>query len=1336
MKSSMIKNIILLGFFILTACGKSFKANETSANSSVSGSSVQQPNPLPTPSPGLPPVNNSVTWTTNPPVVANFIYASDKLLQFSLKPSTASVQCFYSVSGSSAKIAKACANNQLLADIEGTVTYFVEGDNASAKFSNSVVVKLDKTIPVVTVSAAQISADGQTFTYTVSANEPVSYYYYKRDGGAASANQLTGTFNVVISDYLPHSLVFSAADYAGNIGNSASVNLQRVQPSLPPESAQNPRLAGVLLNRSGNDASGQSGNGSTISWDGRLMIRTGASWLASVFHPQQVTVAGGLTHDVDLTNAYSEPVPLIHHEFFPGTTDGYGAYDTAMYVKMLYRILLLREPAASEVKFWQNLLDTHQQTPAQVLQGFETSNEYRGILAANPAHAFHPKIIPFTKFTELNALALAPYYTDRAFLLDCYQNILSVGQPDDPGFAYWLTELREGRQNRSSIPAAFASTFGGDPAQLPNKFKNYARLASSENPYPSDNRGEYSPNGSFKTYDVLLYTQVYKLFQYPGGVAPLFGRNPDLEMLPQDTIGVMRARFIISNPDTDAADLVGYYFMNDFTPLHEAGGAYVHGIEPTLTADGLLMVYNANVPDGVLKYTHTEDPLNPDAWSMSHNLTTLYTEKDNLIHGIKIGERYPLAKQPIKTPAGVDYLPQDGIKGAYPWISWEGTEVYFTSLVASNVNPAVNARRAGASVVGQWTGNAVRLLDGFLNTGLYAYDKIVLFAVGIGSTSSFWNPYKNISNPKLPFLYERPSVMINGFNDNTYNDISFKEFVDGRYIIAWPMGEMLNKIPYNSDPYVGLVDFRKTPDLSGHFNSGTLGVGAWFQSEFGLGNQNDRYAGYKGQAIRFKSEGMVSVANQTDFQKLASFTVEMFVLLEQPGSFKLAQFGGAANVFSLEYVGGKIYANLATSSNYVLDSGAAVILPSTWTHVAATYDHIGGTFKLYINGKMVSQALTTSEALPIPFGSVFRVGPAGPVTNGLEVMRLDEVRLSMVSRSATEIADAAHLPYSQRFDFSVNFPARVSKSDLKIPDELMLSTRKAQLGQILFNDKRLSANNSTSCASCHGDSNLSDPRQFSVGLNGNALLRHSPAIFNRAITGNQMWDAKFSSLHAQILGPLTNPNEMNLTSAQIVSRLSSNSNYARVFNSLYGAPPNLNNVQQALSSFLDLQMTDNTSPADQFEQNGTGLSMAQQRGRNLFFGQARCSSCHSGVNYTDDLTHNVGIFQDSPDLGLQGISGRSSDLRYFKTPSLRNVAQTSPYLHDGRFTTLEQVIAQYNRGGLTDASRSNEIKALNLNSAQQADLAEYLRALTSPVRSLLPINLNPANTIEQLGPGL
>lgn len=1280
-------------------------------------------------------VSPTITWTTSPAPIAGVVSPTNRTLTFSVQPATGvTISCYKKALPSGMVSNQACTTTSIVASSEGNYSYYVEAKIGTGPVvtSTAIAIAIDKTVPTLSLAPTIKSADGKTFTFKLLPSEPPAYVIYKLDQVLVSSAGLKLEYAVTLNDFIEHQVEFVVVDGAGNRSLPATASFKQ---TAPPEATYNSLANGLLLNRTNDDRSGQPGNGSTISWDGKLMIRTtGAGWETSVFRPQLVKI--GATHDVDLSPAFSPTTTILKQRFKIGSnSEGYGAYDSTNFAYMLYRILLNREPESSTViSNIVSQLEGGTASPEGIYNGFLASEEYQQKVAQDPNYRKHPKFIPSSKFTEINALAIAPYYTDRAFVLDAYQNIL--GRPPDPGgYDYWMDWLNTPPNTREGLLNAFEGVTGAIAGQRPHKFKNYSRLAAQENPYPSDVRGVYSASGNFKTYDVLLYTQVYKIFMFTENPYP-YGRNLGLESLPGDTIGVMRYRFIIENPKTNNAKLSGYYLMDDFTPIL-ANGAHVIGIEPTVTADGLLMAFNENRTQGVLKYLYTEDPLNNGAWSTPQHLTAMYLEKDKAIHGVKLGERYPLANLPILSPTGYPYAPSEGIKGAYPWISWEGSEIYFTSLVSKHKNPAVDARRAGASVVGHWTGNAVRLLDGFLNTGLLAYDKIVLFANGLGSTSSFWNPFKDIANPKLPFLYERPSVMLMGFNDNSYNDISFKEFVDGRYLVAWPMNEALHKINATTGSY-GLVDFTKTPDLSGHFNTGTLLNGARFQSESGFGNSNDNHVGYKGQAIIFPTTGSVNLAWNNSFLKLDSFTVEAFIQPKIGGTLKIAEFGdGSANSILLSLDSGRVSGSIKTNSGFSINSGSSGVASFAWSHVAMTYNHMNGVLKLYINGKMVAQTLTTTGSVAKPAGSFLRVGPNMPFNQG-DAILIDEFRLSSVARSSTEIADAAHLPYSQRFDLNFTLPPRITKSMLHIPDEQMISLRKVQLGSILFNDNRLSSNNAVSCSSCHSVSgNLSDSRQFSLGLNGNSLTRHSPTAFNRGLASTQMWDGKFSSLHAQTLGPLLNPIEMGMTAPALLAKINSVPAYVTAFNLAYGQPPNLNNLEQALSGFLSIMMTANNSPVDQFEINGTGLNSQQLRGRKLFYGQARCSACHSGSNYTDEQLHNVGFFSGGADTGKFALTGRPVDMRNFKAPSLRNIAQTAPYMHDGSLSSLEAVIVKYNLGSLTDAARSAEIKALNLSPTEMTDLAEFLRALNSPVTSIVPgLDTNSALKIEQYVQGL
>lgn len=1318
-------NLIFLFFLIgLLGCNKGAFKSVVSEESSVDVLDDQQP-------PGVTRLP-TVTWTTNPDVNSSITYSSNKILTFNAEPTgEVQVTCWKRLVGTVNEVSFNCSNaNSLVADAEGNFEYIVKaqlGKNTARTTAKR--ISIDRTSPVLSfASEPTLLSTGNQFRFTLNISENLAYMVVKLDGNIIVPLGTALAYDVTINDFNVHTAEFVAYDMAGNSSNTVNRSVQRVQP----ENRFNNLTRGSLLNRTNDDSSGQPGNGSSLTWDGKFMIRTtGLGWEASALRPNRVAVGSGLTHDVNLQSAFSPSILILSRKPLPSNVNyGMGAYNAELLVKGLYRTILNREPDPGGFENYLNLLNSGTVDPEDIKTGFYQSPEYQNLIAQNPAHANHQRFFAKSKFTEFNALALAPYYTDRAFIKDLYQNILPSTAFTEADIQYWVNYLKT--NSRQAAINYFSTRPGADTSKLPHSYKNFGRLSTQENPYSSNIKGEYESSGQFKTYDVLLYTQVYKLFEY----TPVYphGRHPDLEYLPPDAIGVMRVRFVISNPNTDSADLAGYYILDDYAPI-SANGAYIIGIEPTVTSDGLLMVFNENRTQGVLKYLYTEDPVAKNQWTYPQHLTAMHTQKNNLIHGIKFGERFPLAKKPIYDSKGNQYADQEGIKGAYPWISWEGSEVYFTSLVSKHVTPAVDARRAGSSVVGQWTGNAVRLLDGYLNKGLLAYEKLVLFTGGIGSTSSFWNPFKDSLNPRLPFLFERPTVMLMGFNDNSYNDVSFKEFVDGQYIVAWPMGEALNKINATSDSYNSLIDFSRTPDLSGLFNTGVLNSGASFQSALMERGYSDTYIGYKGQAIRFTNSGAVTLNYNSSFNRLNSFTVEAFVKPLVAQNFKIAQIvSGASAPIALQIVSGQLQASIAAGSVANINSGAETIPTNVWSHVAFSYNHRSGILKLYINGKMVNQVVLSNllPALNVTNHQLV-VGPAQSDATSHFIVHIDEFRLSSTVRSSVEIADAAHLPYSERFNFQFTLPPRIAAKDLRIPDEENISFRKAQLGAILFSDVRLSANNSVSCATCHSVSaNLSDVRQFSQGFAGNTLTRHSPISFNRALSSLQMWDGKFNSLHAQAEGPLTNPAEMGMTVSTLVAKVNSISSYRQAFQNAYSQQPNIDNIQAAISAFLSVMMTQNNSLADQFEISGAGLNSQQIRGRNLFFGQARCSACHSGPNYTDEQMHSVGFFVGSADEGKKAVTLRNDDLRLFKTPTLRNISQTAPYMHDGRFSNLAQVITLYNMGSLSDPTRSSEIKPLNLSATDVVDLEEYLKTLNSSVVPLFNINLNL--TIEQYNP--
>jgi cytochrome c peroxidase len=287
--------------------------------------------------------------------------------------------------------------------------------------------------------------------------------------------------------------------------------------------------------------------------------------------------------------------------------------------------------------------------------------------------------------------------------------------------------------------------------------------------------------------------------------------------------------------------------------------------------------------------------------------------------------------------------------------------------------------------------------------------------------------------------------------------------------------------------------------------------------------------------------------------------------------------------------------------------------------------------------------------------------------------------------------------------------------DLHLPPTHVTNSL-AALGEKLFADAGLSGNGSISCATCHRPAAaFSDDKPFSQGVGGARTRRNTPIIANRIFAREQFWDGRASSLEQQVLGPLLSPTEMAGDPAAIVKYLSGHPYYKRAFVDVFGRSPNLEDVASAIATFeRTLFLSD--SPFDRFEWGGDldAISEAAIRGMGLFRGKARCSMCHAGPHLTDELYHDIGLPRSS-DYGRRDVTGSPEDSHKFKTPTLRSVAVTAPYMHDGSIATLPEVIAFYNRGGTPGAHKDKEIQPLRLTSQEERDLLAFLLALTSPV---------------------
>lgn len=327
-----------------------------------------------------------------------------------------------------------------------------------------------------------------------------------------------------------------------------------------------------------------------------------------------------------------------------------------------------------------------------------------------------------------------------------------------------------------------------------------------------------------------------------------------------------------------------------------------------------------------------------------------------------------------------------------------------------------------------------------------------------------------------------------------------------------------------------------------------------------------------------------------------------------------------------------------------------------------------------------------------------------------------------------------------------------------IPANNPISTAKINLGRELFYDRRLSLNHTFSCAVCHipeqGFTN--NEMATAVGIEGRTVGRNAPTLYNIGYAHALFHDSREDTLEQQVWSPLLAHNEMaNSSIGTVINTINHSDNYKELFNKVFGKPPTMETVGMAIASY-ERSLNSANSPFDKwyYAKDNTALSLDAQRGFQLFIGKAGCVQCHSiNKNYalfTDHQNHNTGIgyaeamilpklahyakqkIQVSAgvfievdakliqsvaeiktnDLGRYEITQNPQDRWYYKTPSLRNINLTAPYMHNGRLQTLKQVVEFYNQGGIANEGLDNRIKPLNLSAREVDDIVAFLQALT------------------------
>lgn len=276
----------------------------------------------------------------------------------------------------------------------------------------------------------------------------------------------------------------------------------------------------------------------------------------------------------------------------------------------------------------------------------------------------------------------------------------------------------------------------------------------------------------------------------------------------------------------------------------------------------------------------------------------------------------------------------------------------------------------------------------------------------------------------------------------------------------------------------------------------------------------------------------------------------------------------------------------------------------------------------------------------------------------------------------------------------------------------------SELGEMLFNDPILSLDSTISCASCHRpEFAFADTTALSKGIGGHLTRRNTPSAMNMASREIFMWDGRAASLEDQMLLPLEHEHEMGFHRDSAVARLNRSAKYGPLFKQVFGREANLKLLQASIAYFEKSLETSDTENDRYLNDMPHAMTEDQLAGRSLFFGKANCNVCHFTPDFTGDEFRNIGLFngKNLQDTGRYEITRNVADIGKFKVPGLRNVAVTAPYMHNGMFATLEEVVAYYNDPDkvVPDAiNRDPDIKPLGLTSQEKSQLVAFLHSLT------------------------
>ena len=296
---------------------------------------------------------------------------------------------------------------------------------------------------------------------------------------------------------------------------------------------------------------------------------------------------------------------------------------------------------------------------------------------------------------------------------------------------------------------------------------------------------------------------------------------------------------------------------------------------------------------------------------------------------------------------------------------------------------------------------------------------------------------------------------------------------------------------------------------------------------------------------------------------------------------------------------------------------------------------------------------------------------------------------------------------SQRVDIPLGLDLH-----MPVPQDNPLTPEKVALGKRLFFDPILSRDRSVACVFCHDPGRAyTDGRAVAIGVFGRLGTRSAPTLVNRGYGASFFWDGRMPTLEQQVLQPIQDAKEMDLTLEEALARLKDHRDYPGLFQAAFGSEVNVEGLSRALAGYLRTILSGD-APVDRYV-NGDREALSEQarQGLNIFRGKGHCTTCHVGPTFTDERFHNTGVgWQDGrlSDAGRFEVSRKLEELGAFKTPTLREIRWTAPYMHDGSLATLADVVEFFDRGGNPNPYLDRELRPLHLSDDEKKALVAFL----------------------------